>query len=135
MYFELFTKKDLSNQCCICQDLDLNSLEYFTLKELLIEPNMYGLFLKNDQGKNIGEALFRILKDKTLYLELLCTLSTGQGHGSLIIKQLISFAKENNLNQIELISTDEAEAFYLRHHFVKILNDREKDYVYFVLKI
>lgn len=118
MHFELKHQQDLSNECCICQNSELYDLEQFNL----MDKSMYGLFLKNSQHKNIGEALFKIYTDnkkiKVCYLEVLCTLSTGLGHGSLIMKELIEYCKKEKVNEIRLVSLDESFNFYKKLGFI-----------------
>ena len=81
---------------------------------------MYGLFLKQDK-KNLGEALFRVFKNNKdqviCYIEVLCTLKTGIGHGKMIMTELIRFCNENYVDEIHLVSLDTSFNFYKKLGF------------------
>jgi len=132
MYFELKSGSDLSNECCICQDDDLVSIEQFNLQ---MSTDSTGLILKNNKHKNIGEALFR-LSNAICFLDILCTLETNQGHGSLLLKELIKYCKSLKIKEIRCNSTDEAESFYLKHKFKKVTTINSTTYdETFILKL
>ena len=70
----------------------------------------------NENGKFIGFALTKNVKNKTLEISLIGT-NKGKGIGTILMKKIISYAKRKHYKKITLDSVTSAYTFYTKFGF------------------
>jgi len=93
--------------------LEENNLPTQDLKELDLK-NFFGLYINNTLAGMVG---LEIYDDVALLRSLAVSTNKSTGIGSILLEYIDSFAKNNNINTIFLLTTT-ADKYFLKKGFV-----------------